>query len=115
MCSGWKHSSKFMMVACSKLNGNGWCKTKLHGSRRIFGCLHENSNHLPPNWNCDDQLEDGCRNKIWDPGIDEDQFWKPLACVELHQSLVPLILSFGAYLKSKHWWKFQDEFKHKPP
>jgi len=28
LCSGWKHHSRFMMVACSKLNSNGWCRTK---------------------------------------------------------------------------------------
>ena len=113
--SGWKCQSRFLMVGNSKSKYNGWYSYQLKGSRKMLWCLLENSDHFSPNWNCDDQLEDGCRNKIWDPGIDEDQFWKPLACVEFHQSLVPLVLNFRAYLKSKHWWRFQDEYKHKPP
>ncbi|KAL4397425.1 hypothetical protein AHAS_Ahas01G0190600 [Arachis hypogaea] len=87
----------------------------MNGSRKLFGCLNEISNCLPPGWNHDDQLEDGCRIKIWDPGIYEDQFWELKACEELHQSLRNLPGIDRAYWKSKHWWKFQDEFKHKPP
>ena len=88
LCSGWTHHSKFIMVACSKLNGNVWCGAKLCGSRRMFGCLFENSKVMPPNWNHDDQFEDGCQNKVWDPGSHkENQIWEPMACVELHQGL----------------------------
>ena len=74
LCSGWTHHSKFIMVACSKLNGNGWCKTKLHRSRRMFGCLIENSQALSPKFNYGSQREDGCKNKVWDPRI---QFHNP--------------------------------------
>jgi len=70
---------------------------------------------VAPTWINDNQLGDGCEDKIWDPGTHEDQHWEPMVCEELHQSLEILILNDGAYWKSKHWWKFQDEYKYKPP
>jgi len=113
MISGWQGKSKFMMVACPKLNSKGWCRTRLLGSRMMFVHFIESSPCLPPPWNNDNQLEDGCGNKIWDPGIHEDQLWEPMVCEELHQSLEKL--KNGAYWKCKHWWMFEDGFKHKPP
>jgi len=78
--------------------------------------LSENLAYLSPGGNYDDQFEDGCENKVWDPkSHKENQFWELMVCEELHQSLELLILNDGAYRKSKHWWKFKDEFKHKPP
>ena len=86
------------------------------GSRRMFGCLSENSKVMPPGWNHDDQLEDGCENKVWDLGSHkEDQLWEPMVCEEPHQSLELLTLNDEAQWKSKHWWTFKDGFKHKPP
>jgi len=93
----------------------GLASAQLSGSRRKIWHFIENLSCLPPKWNNDDQFEDGCRNKIWDPGIYEDQIWEPLACEELHQGLEQLILKNGAYWKFKHWWMFKNEFKHKPP
>ncbi|RYR25895.1 hypothetical protein Ahy_B02g059922 [Arachis hypogaea] len=69
LVSSWKHHSKFIMVASSRLNSNGWCRTKLHGPRRMFGGLIENSQALSPKFNYGSQQEDGCKNKVWDPGI----------------------------------------------
>ena len=115
MVSGWQHHPRFVMVGSSRPDCKGWHNSQLIGSRRMFGCLNENSKVEPPGWNHHDPLEDGCRNKIWDPGIYEDQFWELKACEELHQRLRNLPGIDRAYWKSKHWWKFQDEFKHKPP
>jgi len=115
MASGWKHYSRLIMVACSKLNCTVWYRARLFGSRRMFGHFIENSKVMPPKWNNDNQLEDGCGNKIWDPGIHEDQFWEPMVCEELHQGLKILKLTNGAYWRFKHWWMFKDSFKHKPP
>ena len=82
----------------------------------MFGCLIENSKVMPPNWNHDDQFEDGCQNKVWDPGSHkEDQLLELMVCEELHQSLKILTLKNGAYWRFKHWWMLKDEFKHKPP
>ena len=116
LCSGWKHHSKFMMVACAKLYSNDWWRTKLHGSRKLFGGFFENSKAKPPNWNHDDQYEDGCQNKVWDPGSHkENQFWEPQAYEELHQDLAQSMRNLGAQWRTKHWWEFKDSFKHKPP
>ncbi|KAL4329382.1 hypothetical protein AHAS_Ahas13G0294500 [Arachis hypogaea] len=82
----------------------------------MFGHFIENSPCLPPGWNNDYQLEDGCQNKVWDPrSHKENQIWELMACEELHQGLEALLLKIGAYWRFKHWWMFQDEFKHKPP
>jgi len=115
MVSGWQHNPRFVVVGSSKSKCKGWCRARMNGSRKLFGCLSENSDCLPPRWNHHVPLADGCRNKIWDPGIHEDRLWELKACEELHQSLRNLPAIDIAYWKSKHWWKFQDEFKHKPP
>ena len=115
MVSGKNYPSKFIMVGSFEFKCKGWCKAQLNGSRKLFGRFTENSKAEPPGWNHDNQLEDGCRNKIWDSGIYDDQIWELKACEELHQSLRNLLGIDRAYWESKHWWKFQDEFKHKPP
>ena len=97
MVSGKNCLARFIIVGSFKFRRKGWCRAQLNGSGKLFGRFSENSKAEPPRWNHDNQLEDGCRNKIWDPGIHEDPLWKPLACVELHQSLKLLILNFGAY------------------
>ncbi|KAL4306267.1 hypothetical protein AHAS_Ahas16G0161200 [Arachis hypogaea] len=115
MFSGKSYQARFNTVAYSKLKCKDWCRARLNGSRRLFGYLSENFNCSPPKWKNDDQQEDGCRNNIWDPGIQEDQFWELKTCEELHQSLGNLLGDVRDCWKSKRWWKFQDEFKHKPP
>ena len=115
MFSGWSYKSRLIKVEISRARCKGWTSDQLVGSKRRIWYFMENSDWLPPGWNNDDPLKDGCRNKIWDPGIQEDQLWELKACEELHQGLVNSLGNVGAYWKSKRWWKFQDEFKHKPP
>jgi len=62
--SRWKCQSRFFMVGNSKSKCNGWYSSQIKGSRKMLWCLLENSDHFSPNWNCDGQLEDGCKNKI---------------------------------------------------
>ena len=69
MVSGKSCQARFNMVACSKLKCKDWCRAKLNGSRRLFACLCENSDCLPPGGNNGDPKEDGCKSKVWDPGI----------------------------------------------
>ena len=88
MVSGKNCPARFIMVRSFKFKHKGWCRAQLNGSGKLFGRFSENSKAESPGWNHDNQLEDGCRNKIWDP---------------------------GGHWKSKHWWQFQDEFKRKPP
>ena len=105
------------MVDASNMRYKGWSSAQIDGSRRIVGHYIENSPYLPPGWTYnDDQPQDGCENKVWDPGLqEEDQLWEPQACEELHQGLKILKLKNGAYWRFKHWWMFKDSFKHKPP
>ncbi|KAL4321770.1 hypothetical protein AHAS_Ahas14G0143800 [Arachis hypogaea] len=81
MFSGWRCKSRLIMVGSSKLRSMDWCSAQLNGSRRIVWCLHENSTSLPLGRNQSDQIEDGCENKVWDPGLQEnDQPWEPMVC-----------------------------------
>ncbi|QHN76649.1 uncharacterized protein DS421_19g645740 [Arachis hypogaea] len=77
MFSGWHCKSRLIVVGSSNLRSKGWTSAQLDGSRRIIWCPSENSMCLPPKWNNDKQLEDGCENKIWDPGSQHEyQFWE---------------------------------------
>ncbi|QHO19298.1 uncharacterized protein DS421_11g327650 [Arachis hypogaea] len=68
-----------------RIRCKGWYSSPLIGSRRMSWCSYGNSMCLTLRGNYDDQLEDGCRNKVWDPSIcNEDQFWELRACGELH-------------------------------
>ncbi|QHN87372.1 uncharacterized protein DS421_16g554510 [Arachis hypogaea] len=122
LCSGWKHHSKLMMVVSSTFKNNGWCRTKLHGSRKLFGSFFENSTcqpHLcqPPGKKMyEDRIEDGCEDKIWDPGsLCRDQLWGLISWVELCPSLMNMVGNSVNQLRSKDPWRFKDEYKHKPP
>ncbi|XP_072055504.1 uncharacterized protein [Arachis hypogaea] len=117
MFRGWHCKSRLIMVDASNMRYKGWSSAQIDGSRRIVGHYIENSPYSPPGWtNNDDQPQDGCENKVWDPGLqEEDQLWEPQACEELHQHLAQPIGNLGAQWRFKHWWKFQDEYKHKPP
>jgi len=77
MFSGWRCKLRLIKVDISRARCKGWTSAQLVGSKRRVWYFIENSACLPPEWNYDDQLKDGCRNKVWDPGIsDEDQFWE---------------------------------------
>jgi len=116
LVSGWKYHSRFLMIGNSKSKCNGWYSSQLRVSRKMLWCLLENLDHFSPNWNHGDQFEDGCQNKVWDPGSHkENQLWEPMVCVELHQGLELSSLKTKAYWRFKHWWMFKDSFKHKPP
>ena len=85
------------MVDTSKMECKGWNSARLDGSRRSVGHFIENSSCVPPRWTNDDQLQDGCENKVWDPGSqEEDQLWEPQACEELHQYLAQSMRNLGA-------------------
>ena len=104
------------MVGSSKLKSMDWCRAQLNRSRRVVWCFHENSAFLSPGQNHGDQLEDGCEDKIWDPGsLCEDQLWGLISWVELCLSLMKMVGNSVNQLRSKDPWRFKDEYKHKPP
>ena len=117
MFRGWRCKSRLILVDTSRVEYKGGNSAQIDGSRRIVGHFIENSSCSPPGWtNNDDQPQDGCENKVWDPGLqEEDQLWEPQACEELHQDLAQSMKNLGAQWRTKHWWEFQDEYKHKPP
>jgi len=94
---GGRCKSRLIMVDASNMRYKGWSSAQIDGSRRIVGHFIENLPCSPPTWTNDNQLGDGCEDKIWDPGTHEDQHWEPMVCEELHQSLEILILNDGAY------------------
>ena len=117
MVSSKSCQARFNMVVCSKFKCNGCCKAQLNGSRKLFGRFSENSDCLPPGWNHDDQQEDGCKRKVWDPGIHSNNqyFWGLVTCFHFLEGFLRLVWDLGAFWKHKHWWRFLNQYKHKPP
>jgi len=75
--SGWRSKSRLIMVGSSKLKSMDWCNAQVNGSRRVVWCCHENSAFSSLGQSQGNQLEDGCEDKIWDPGLSYDsQFWE---------------------------------------
>ncbi|XP_072080079.1 uncharacterized protein [Arachis hypogaea] len=106
MFSGWSWKSRLIKVEMSRAICKGWTSNNLVASKRRVWYFSENSDYLPPRWNNDDQLEDGCRNRIWDPGIHEDPLWELKAFEKLHQGLATSLENVEAYWKSRRWWTF---------
>ncbi|MED6112704.1 hypothetical protein PIB30_063937 [Stylosanthes scabra] len=70
--------------------------------------------HLGP-WQFQEKL--GGTNQVWDPGksLKNHHFWGVITCVGVFRDLLSMNWSPLEPTKSKHWWGFKDEFKHKPP
>ncbi|XP_072073249.1 uncharacterized protein [Arachis hypogaea] len=117
MVSGKNCPARFIMVGSFKFKCKGWCKPQLNGSRKLFGSFSENSTAEPPGWNHNDQQKDGCKSKVWDPGIQSSNqhSWGLVTCFNLLESFLCLVWDPGGHWNHKHWWRFLDEFKHKPP
>ena len=117
MVSGKNYPARFIMVGSLKFKRKGWCKAQLNGSRKLFDCLRENSDCLPPGWNNIAQQEDGCKSKVCDPGIHfgNQHSWGLVTCFNLLEGFLRLIWDTGGHWNYKHWWGFKDQYKHKPP
>ncbi|XP_052110702.1 uncharacterized protein LOC107464513 [Arachis duranensis] len=115
--SGKRCQARFNMVACSKLKGKDWCRAHLNGSRRLFRCLCEDSDCLPPGGNNGDPQEDRCKSKVWDPGIHchNQHSWGLVTCFNLLEGVRRLVWDPDSHWNYKHWWRFLDQYKHKPP
>ncbi|MED6161013.1 hypothetical protein PIB30_056765 [Stylosanthes scabra] len=79
-----------------------------HNDRAKVGALSVRK-YLEP-WQFQEKL--GWANRVWDLGKSfmNHHFWEVTPCVGAFRSLNPL-----GPTKFKHWWGFNDEFKHKPP
>ncbi|KAL4329890.1 hypothetical protein AHAS_Ahas13G0345300 [Arachis hypogaea] len=117
MVSGKSYQVRFNMVACSKLKCKDWYRAQLNESRRLFGCLCKNSDQLPPGGNNGDTQEDGCKSKVWDPGIHShnQQSWGLVTCFNFLEGVRRLVWDPGSHWNYKYWWRFLDQYKHKPP
>ncbi|XP_072055567.1 uncharacterized protein [Arachis hypogaea] len=109
--------ARFNDASHFNLRCKDWCQAQLKGSQKLFGHCSENSNYSPPGWKDVDQDKDGCRRKVWDPGVCSDiQHPGSLeACLNSPKGFKCLVWDPRGCWNSKHWWRFLDEFKHKPP
>ena len=98
LCSGCKLGIRLIKVKASRYRNDDWKDTTLHGSRQKARCAKENSMcqsplcQPPGKKKYEDQIEDGCEDKIWDPGsLYEDQLWGLISWVELYPSLMKMV------------------------
>ena len=105
MASSKNCPARFIMVGSFKFNCKGWCKAQLNGSRKLFGRLRENSDCLPPGWNNIAQPKDGCKGKVWDPGIHSinHHSWGMVTCFNLLEGFLRLVWDPRGYWICKHW------------
>ncbi|RYQ96509.1 hypothetical protein Ahy_B08g092277 [Arachis hypogaea] len=87
MFSGWSCKSRLIKVDTSRDRYKGSTGDNLVRSKRRVWYSIENLEYWTPGWNHDDQLEDGCKIKIWDLGIHGDPLWELKVCEELPQGL----------------------------
>ncbi|KAL4321678.1 hypothetical protein AHAS_Ahas14G0134500 [Arachis hypogaea] len=114
MFNVWRCKCRLIMVEASR--SKDWNRTQLNGSRRIIWYIYEDSVFLSPGQSQSDQLEDGCKDEIWDPGSHhENQFWELISWREPHQILVKMVGTSDNQLKDKHSWRLKDGYRHKPP
>ncbi|KAL4397007.1 hypothetical protein AHAS_Ahas01G0148800 [Arachis hypogaea] len=68
------------------------------------------SDCLPPGGNNGDTQEDGCKSKVWDPGIHShnQQTLGLVTCFNLLKGVMRLVWDPGRHWNYKHWWRFLD-------
>ncbi|MED6139016.1 hypothetical protein PIB30_079897 [Stylosanthes scabra] len=92
---------------------------KVHNNRAKVGVLSLRK-YLEP-WKFQEKLVDsqnsGWTNRVWDPGKSfmNHHFWGVTTCIGAFRGLLNMNYNPLGPTKFKHWWGFNDEFKHKPP
>ncbi|MED6109721.1 hypothetical protein PIB30_036282 [Stylosanthes scabra] len=113
------NASKFITCGESKFKSYSEHLHKLHNNRVKVGALSLRK-HLGP-WQLQEKLVDshskGWTNQVWDPGksFKDHHFWGVITCVGAFRDLLNINWDSLEPTKFKHWWRFKDEFKHKPP
>ncbi|MED6131866.1 hypothetical protein PIB30_013828 [Stylosanthes scabra] len=113
------NASKFITCGESKFKAHSEHLHKLHNKRAKVGAFSLKK-HLGP-LQLQEKLVDshrkGWRNHVWDPrkNYTSHHFWGVITCVGVFRDLLSMNWSLLEPTKSKHWWGFKDEFKHKPP
>ncbi|MED6126331.1 hypothetical protein PIB30_077429 [Stylosanthes scabra] len=111
--------SRFITCGESEFKAYSGHLHKLHNNRTKVGALNLRK-HLGP-WQSQEKLVDsqsnGWTNQVWDPGkrYKNQHFWGLTTYLGILASLMYMIWSPTNHTKFKHWWKLQEEFKHKPP
>ncbi|MED6127009.1 hypothetical protein PIB30_083970 [Stylosanthes scabra] len=86
---------------------------KLHNNRAKVGAFSLRKRFGL--WQFQEKL--GWTNQVWDPGksFKYHHFWGVITCVGAFRDLLNMNRNPLEPKKFKHWWRFKDEFKHKPP
>ncbi|MED6205043.1 hypothetical protein PIB30_014266 [Stylosanthes scabra] len=92
---------------------------KLHNNRAKVGAfsLKKHVGH----WQLQEKLVDsqtnGWTNHVWDPekSFKNHHFWRVITCVRVFWDLLNMDWDPLEPTQFKHWWRFKDGFKHKPP
>ncbi|RYR09411.1 hypothetical protein Ahy_B05g077727 [Arachis hypogaea] len=94
-----------------------WCKVHLGGFQDLIRCSKGAWRGCSSKGTSQSQQEDDRETKVWDPGIHlyNQQFWIPISCLRLLESLMYFVSDPRGFLKSKHGWQLKDGWKHKPP
>ncbi|MED6121877.1 hypothetical protein PIB30_034195 [Stylosanthes scabra] len=113
------NASKFITCGKSEFKVHSEHLHKLHNNRAKVGTLSMKK-HLGP-WQVQEKLVDshrkGWRNHVWDLGksYKSHHFWGVITCVGAFRDLLNMNWNPIENTKFKQWWRFKDEFKHKPP
>ncbi|MED6195146.1 hypothetical protein PIB30_035281 [Stylosanthes scabra] len=107
------NESRFITYGKSEFKPYSEHLHKLHNNRPKVGALSL-WKHLGP-WQFQEKLRG--TNQVWDPekSFKNHHFWGVITCVGVFRDLLSMNWSHLGPTKSKHWWGFKDEFKHKPP
>ncbi|MED6183249.1 hypothetical protein PIB30_036235 [Stylosanthes scabra] len=82
-----------------KMDSMELSESKFKGCNGLLHKLHNNKAKI------------GWANRVWDPGKSSmDHDWEVTHCMGALRSL-----NSPGHTNFKHWWGFNDEFKHKPP
>ncbi|MED6134006.1 hypothetical protein PIB30_033530 [Stylosanthes scabra] len=113
------NASKLINCGKSEFKAHSEHLHKLHNNRAKVGAFSLKK-HLGP-WQLQEKLVDshrkGWRNHVWDPGKNytSHHFWGVITCIGVFRDLLSINWSPLEPTKSKHWWGFKDEFKHRLP
>ncbi|MED6206693.1 hypothetical protein PIB30_029306 [Stylosanthes scabra] len=87
------------MLDKKKMDSMELSESKFKGCNGLLHKLHNNKAKI------------GWANRVWNPGkTSMDHHWEVTHCMGSLRSLNP-----PGHTNFKHWWRFKDEFKHKPP
>ncbi|MED6162101.1 hypothetical protein PIB30_067173, partial [Stylosanthes scabra] len=106
-------------ITCEKSEFKSYSGHLLHNNRAKVGAFSLRK-HLGA-WQFQEKLVDSHSNRwtnqVWDPGksYENQNFWGIITRIGAFRDLLNMNWDPTENTKFKHWWRFKDEFKHKPP